>query len=143
VFYFSLFFGFDSFLVFEKAMDDKAKTTLDEAEIIRGQGCCANSAANRYYFAVLQSIVGFADRTEGYSRPTGKGGNHKWASGIAQPYLQSRGKELWRAFHILQGLRVKADYEPTNVVSDDLNDEFIETITKVFSVFSIKTSEES
>ena len=119
-------------------MDDKAKTTFDEAEIIRGYGCCANSAANRYYFAILQSIFGFAERTEGYTLPSGNGGNHKWASGIAEPYLRSQSKKLWRAFHNLKGLRVKADYEPSNVVSDDLNDEFIADITRIFNVFRPK-----
>lgn len=122
-------------------MNKKAQTTLQEAEIIRATECCANSAANRYYFAVLQSIFGFAERTEGYSIPRAKGGNHKWASGIAKPYLTSN-KKLWRTFHDLQGLRVKADYEPTNVVSDDLDDEFIETVTSIFDIFSTQTSED-
>ena len=119
-------------------MDDKAKTTFEEAEIIRAYGCCANSAANRYYFAILQSIFGFAERAGGYNPPSGNGGNHKWASDIAEPYLKSQSKKLWRAFHNLKGLRVKADYEPSNVVSDVLNDEFVAEITSIFNVFRLK-----
>ncbi len=120
-------------------MNEKAQTTLQEAEIIRGYDVCANSAANRYYFAVLQSIFGFAERTEGYSGPSEKGGNHKYATRIAEPYLDRKQR---RIFHTLKGLRTKADYKPSNVLSDDLSDEFIEMVVGVFNIFSVKNSED-
>jgi len=116
-------------------MNEKAKITLQEAEIICKIECCANSVANRYYFAVLQSMFAFAERN-GYSLPRSKGGNHKWALTITKPYLQTH--RAFRTFQRLMRLRVKADYEPAPVIMDDFSEAFIAEIIRTFNIFILK-----
>lgn len=108
---------------------EKAKETLVEAEIIRRQGCCSNSAANRYYFAVIQVAYDYAKRNNLPPNPYSKGGNHAYAQRIVKQNLPRNHRGTLSQ---LSGLRVKADYKPSSVISSDLNDPFIEKIKDLF-----------
>lgn len=115
-------------------MKAKAEETWNEADLFYlANPCCANSAASRYYFAVLQSILAYTEKHKVHVvRPTGKGGWHKYVVDVS---LRVRGEEKTRPFLELQGLRRKADYDPNPVLKEDLDEQLISRVETLFRFF--------
>jgi uncharacterized protein (UPF0332 family) len=89
---------------------------------IAGQKCLddgnVNAAASRYYYGVLQAVLGWARAKKGYDR-TQKGGVHSKMAEFVRS--EGKGRDFYgRKFAELQSLRETADYQPEPADETDL-----------------------
>lgn len=113
--------------------EEKAKTTLKEADVILSSRVCANAAANRYYFAVIQMVYCFQVRKGLPDNPRAKGGNHEHAHRIIKNNMERHHR---RTLNDINNLRVKADYKSTNVSNDDLSINLIQNVKGLFEALA-------
>lgn len=99
-------------------MEDKSNLTWNEAQFLLQQGKW-NSAANRLYFAVFQSVYGFGRKRNIITDDTiDRKGRHKPTQDIVKAHL----RDCSVAYGLLFGLRVTADYHPEEVTQDNLSE---------------------
>jgi uncharacterized protein (UPF0332 family) len=107
-------------------MEDKARTNLQAAELLKGHGFFDSCASRAYYAAYLAGWAWMLNANQ--TPPVDQRGSKYWPHASFAQELFNWGAlsdpELLDDFEFLRGRRVQADYYPDPVIEEEAEEAF-------------------